>query len=66
MEEVERCGDGQLECEHFEDEILHSQHLLLRVRIVRDVNKFGHLGRVDFLVFTTRVNQVLNKVYRIE
>ena len=48
--EVGRRG-RKLEPEDFQNELLHSLHLLLRVGVVGDVAKFGHFGRINLLVF---------------
>lgn len=42
---------GQIKGEHFKHQMLHSQHLLLRVSVICDVNKLCHLWRVDLLKF---------------
>ena len=58
--EGERRRDGQVEVEDLEDEVLHAQDLLLRVRVVRDVHELPHLGRVDLLVFPAIIVELLD------
>lgn len=41
----------QIKGEHFEHQMFHSQHLLLGVSVICDVNKLCHLRRVDLLKF---------------
>jgi len=47
------CGDGTLKPQHFDDEMLHSEELSLRVSIVGDVDKLPHVRWVDLLKLTT-------------
>lgn len=53
--------EGQLEAERVEHLDFHLQHLVTRVGIVADVDKFVNLGRVNFLVFP-----VPNELYSCE
>lgn len=57
MEEVlgEKLVDGwccQIKGEHFKHQMLHSQHLLLGVGVICDVNELCHLRGVDFFEFS--------------
>lgn len=54
VEEVlrEKLVDGgscQVEGQHFEHQVLHSQHLLLGVGVICDVDELCHFRGVDFL-----------------
>ena len=43
--------NSQLESQNFQNQMLHTQHLFLRVRIIRNVDKFGNFRWVDLFVF---------------
>lgn len=58
VEEVVRGGHGQLKGQDLEDQMLHPEHLLLRVRVVSDVDKLSDLGRVNLLVFPVNIKLV--------
>ena len=42
-------GSGQIKREHLKHQMFHSQHLLLGVGVVGDVNKLRDLWGVDLL-----------------
>lgn len=48
-QEVVDGGGRHVEREHLEHQLFHPEHLLLRVRVVRDEDKLRHLRRVDLL-----------------
>ena len=50
-QETVRGGHGQFESQNFQNQMLHTQHLLLRVRIVRNVDELGHFRGVNLFVF---------------
>ena len=54
LEEVVRSWNGKLEGQYFQDQMLHPQHLLLRVSVVGDVDELSDLRRVDLFVFPER------------
>lgn len=47
-------GHGQVEGQHLQEQVLHSQQLPLCVGVVRYVDKLVHLGRVDLFVLPVK------------
>ena len=51
LEEIMRSWHGQFKRQYLEDQMLHTQNLLLGVRIVGDVHKFSNLWWINLFVF---------------
>ena len=51
LEEVMRGRHGKFESENFQNQVLHTQDLLLGVRVIGDVHELGNLWRIDLFVF---------------
>lgn len=51
LEEVMRSWNCKLKGQHFQDQVLHSQHLLLGVSVVGNVDELSNFRRVDLFVF---------------
>jgi hypothetical protein len=50
---------GHVKSQHLEDEMFHSQHLLLGVSVVGDVDKLTHIRRVNLLEFSAKINKLI-------
>ena len=46
-----RGRHGKFESENFQNQVLHTQDLLLGVRVIGDVHELGNLWRIDLFVF---------------
>lgn len=57
-DEAEERRRAQIECQHFQQKLFHSQDLLFCVCVIGDVNEFSNLGRVNLLVFTVNSNSI--------